>query len=285
MTFLQSSIKALPIFQSHTNIRNNHHNHNINPTNNHHVHCETGGKDPPHAPYLMMWIKGWSAAHDVPSLRRGYEVYRQVCATCHSMKWVKYRMMVNQVFPEQRVKQFAASVDVTDGPNDEGEMFTRPGILTDTFPNPYPNAEAAAYSNGGAAPPDLSIFAATHPDGPEYIFGILNGYRDPPFGIHLRAGLYYNTYFMGGALSMPPPLTEAGQVEYEDGTPSTVTQMSWDVTQFLVWCCDPNHDSRKLMAQKMWTGCFIGCCCSTYWTRVMWSSLRTRRVDFTRVYM
>merc|ERR1719507_689230 len=111
------------------------------------------------------------------------------------------------------MKQIAASYDVVDGPNDEGEMFTRPAILVDAFPNPYPNEEAARYSNGGALPPDLSVFAGAKHDGPDYIYSMLTAYRDPPFGIELRSGLYYNTYFPGGAVGMPPPLSEDGQVE------------------------------------------------------------------------
>lgn len=206
------------------------------------VYCD--GKDPPHPPFHAIWHKGWCCAHDIPSVRRGYEVYRQVCSTCHSMKFRSFRQLVNQVedafpahttsctprltkgshgqhfphgshagchltfttrrfhpppqvYPEARVKQIAASYDMWDGPNEEGEMFQRPGILTDTFPLPYPNNEAAAYSNGGAIPPDLSIFTAARHEGVDYLFSMLTSYRDPPYGIHLRAGLYYNSYFPG----------------------------------------------------------------------------------------
>merc|ERR1712093_346418 len=115
-------------------------------------------------------------------------------------------MGVNQVLPEARMKQIAQEYDITDGPNDEGEMFQRPGILTDAFPSPYPNEEAARYANGGALPPDLSVYTSAKHEGIDYIFSLLTGYRDPPAGIELRSGLYYNTYFPGGAIGMPSTL-------------------------------------------------------------------------------
>merc|ERR1712194_367909 len=128
------------------------------------------------------------------SVRRGYEVYRQVCATCQSMKQLHFRHLVNMVLPEKRMKQIASSFDVVDGPNDEGEMFTRPGILVDAFPSPYPNEETARYANGGALPPDLSVYTTAKHEGLDYIFALLLGYRDPPAGMEVRDGLYYNPY-------------------------------------------------------------------------------------------
>lgn len=286
-TFFQTALKSLPIApitsNHNTNPTANNPNTNLNRKFNNIVHCD--GKDGPNRPYMYMWMKGWYAAHDVPALRRGYEVYRQVCSTCHGMKHIKFRHMIGEIYPTARVKQFAAAIDVQDGPNDEGEMFLRPGITTDSFPSPYPNDEAAAYSNGGATPPDLSFASATHDDGPEYIFHLLTCYREPPFGIHLRAGLYYNTYYRGGAISMPPPLTETGQVDYEDGTPSTISQMAFDVCQFLAFTCHPNIDEQKLMGVKVITCTMVACACCGYWSRFLFITNKTRRIDFTKVYL
>merc|ERR1719229_710388 len=174
-------------------------------------------KDPPHPPRYPFWVKSIFHSHEIPSVRRGYEVYRQVCATCHSMKQLHFRHLVNAVLPEKRMKEIASSFDVVDGPNDEGEMFTRPGILVDAFPSPYPNEEAARYANGGALPPDLSVYTTAKHEGLDYIFALLLGYRDPPAGIPVRAGLYYNPYYPGGLIAMPPPLHSDGLVDYEDG--------------------------------------------------------------------
>lgn len=140
------------------------------------------------------------------------------------MEQMRFRRLINDVYPEKRVKEIAASYDVVDGPNSEGEMFTRPGVITDPFPNPYPNAEAARFANGGAMPPDLSVMASARKRGPDYLFALLTGYGEPPEGIKLRPGLYFNNYFPGGSISMPPPL-EDGMIDYEDGTPATVSQM------------------------------------------------------------
>merc|ERR1719375_1855324 len=139
------------------------------------VRCDD--KDPPHPPRYAFWFKSIFHSMDIPSVRRGYEVYRQVCATCHSMKQLHFRHLVNQVYPEKHMKKIAATFDVKDGPNDEGEMFDRPGILTDAFPAPYPNEEAARYANGGALPPDLSVLTTAKHEGVDYIFALLTSYR------------------------------------------------------------------------------------------------------------
>lgn len=247
------------------------------------VQCED--KESPHWPYAPFWFKGMFCSHDVASVRRGYEVYRQVCAACHSMKWVKYRELVNQVYPEKRAKDIAKSFDVVDGPGDDGEMFERPGILTDSFPSPYPNDEAARYSNGGALPPDLSLYSCCKHDGADYIFHLLTGYRDPPFGIEAKAGVYYNTYMAGGFIAMPPPLTEDGQVEYEDGTPATVSQMAKDVCSFITWTTDPWHDERKAFGLKVIGMFTMGIACSGFIYRAAYAPIKTRRIDFTKVYL
>jgi len=242
-------------------------------------------KDPPHPPRYPFWFKSIFHSLDIPSVRRGYEVYRQVCATCHSMNQLHFRHLVNQVLPEKRLKQICSSFDVVDGPNDEGEMFERPGILTDAFPAPYPNEESARFANGGALPPDLSVYTTAKHEGVDYIFALLISYREPPVGVQCRQGLYYNPYFPGGLLAMPPPLADDGLVDYEDGTPATKTQMAKDVVEFLTWASEPTHDERKLMGLKAMSACMIGAVLSGVWYRSYWISFKTRRIDFTRAVM
>jgi len=245
------------------------------------VYCSE--KDPPHHPPYPWWFQSIFHSHDIPSVRRGYEVYRQVCSTCHSMDQLRFRHLVNQVYPERRVKEIAASYDITDpDPNDEGESFTRPGILTDGFPSPYPNEEAARYANGGANPPDMSVYATAKHDGADFIMSLLTSYREPPCGVEVRPGTYYNTYFPGGIIGMPPPL-ENGLVEYEDGTPATVSQMAKDVSSFLVWASDPAHDERKMQGLKAFFACSLAILFCGIWQRSFWVGYKMRRVDFTKV--
>jgi len=243
-----------------------------------------GEKDPPHVPLYPFYFKAPQQCFDVPSVRRGYEVYRQVCSTCHGMKQIYFRHLTNEVLPLGRVKEIAASYDIQDGPNDEGEMFMRPGNPTDAFPNPYPNEEAARYSNGGALPPDLSNYAACKHDGPEYIMSILLGYCDPPAGVQLRSGLYYNTYMAGGAIAMPPPL-EDGMVEYEDGTIATCSQMAHDVCHFITWATDPVIDEKKLQGMKFCSGMLVWWMIMTIWKNHMWSQWKTYRIDFKKAVL
>jgi len=247
------------------------------------VKCDD--KDPPHPPRYPFWFKSIFHAMDIPSCRRGYEVYRQVCATCHSMKQLHFRHLVNQVYPEKHMKKMASAIDVTDGPNDEGEMFQRPGILTDAFPAPYPNEEAARYANGGALPPDLSVYTTAKHEGVDYIFALLISYRDPPAGIECRDGLYYNPYFPGGLIGMPPPLHSDGLVEYEDGTPCTPSQMAKDVVMFLTWASEPTHDERKVMGLKAMSASMLGAVFCAVWYRAHWIGFKTRRIDFAKAVM
>jgi len=242
-------------------------------------------KDPCHPPYFPLTVKGMWGSYDVASVRRGYEVYTQVCATCHSLKHFRFKYLSNTIYPEGRVGQLASQYEVTDGPNLEGEMFQRPGKSADFFPSPYPNEDAARFSNGGAYPPDFSYFAGQNHSGIDYIMGLLLGYRDPPYGVQLRAGLYYNTYFAGGAISMPPPLTEDYQIEYEDGTPATISQMAKDVSSVLAFTFRPNHDDFKLYHNQF---IFLWACTLLLlpvWGRPVHNGYRTMRVDFNKVRM
>lgn len=187
---------------------------------------------------------------DHNSIRRGFLVYKQVCATCHSLDRIAYRNLVGVTHTEAEAKELAAEIEVLDGPDDEGEMFERPGKLTDRFPRPYANDEAARFSNNGAIPPDLSLIVKARHGGENYIYSLITGYKDAPHGVSIRSGTYYNPYFPGGTISMAPPLGSNDMVEYDDGTEATISQMAKDVTTFLCWAAEPEHDERKKLGLK-----------------------------------
>jgi cytochrome c1 len=219
------------------------------------------------APPRQRWsFSGPFGKFDQGQLQRGFKVYREVCAACHSLSMIAFRNLAEPGGPGYSTAQaqaVAAEYKIQDGPNDQGEMFERPGRLADYFPKPFPNDQAARVANGGALPPDLSVIAKARTyergfpwflidavtqyqeQGPDYIVALLNGYKDePPQGFTLTPGTYYNTYFPGHAIGMPKPLND-GQVEYTDGTPATVDQYAKDVTAFLMWAAEPHMQDRK----------------------------------------
>ena len=197
-------------------------------------------------------FKGLFGKFDRGSLQRGYQVYTEVCSSCHSMKYLSYRNLAEKggpEFTEAQAKAIAASFEVTDGPNADGEMFKRPGKLSDKFVMPYENVKAAQAANGGAYPPDMSVLAKARGGGVDYIYSLLQGSEDPPMGITLDEGVYYNKYMYGNKIKMSNQLSD-GLVEYADGTESTVEQMSKDVTTFLMWTAEPHLESRHQMGFK-----------------------------------
>lgn len=187
---------------------------------------------------------------DVPSAQRGLQVYLEVCAACHALKQVAYRNLGALGFTEAEIKAIAADFEVTDGPDDEGEMFQRPAIQSDRFVSPFPNEEAAKASNNGANPPDLSLQVKAHPGGADYIHALLTGYADAPDGVEVPDGSNYNPFFPGGFIAMPAPLFEDG-VAYSDGTAATVDQMATDVVNFLQWTAEPEMVQRKKTGFKV----------------------------------
>ncbi len=197
-------------------------------------------------------FKGPFGKFDRGALQRGYQVYTEVCASCHSMKYLSYRNLAEKggpEFSEAQAKAIAASFEVKDGPNADGEMFTRPGKLSDKFVMPYDNVKAAQAANGGAYPPDMSVLVKARGGGVDYIYSLLQGYEDPPSGVTLDDGVYYNKYMYGNKIKMPNQLSD-GLVEYADGTKATVEQMSKDVTTFLMWSAEPHLESRHQMGFK-----------------------------------
>ena len=198
-------------------------------------------------------FKGVTGKFDRASLQRGYQVYTEVCASCHSMNLVSYRNLGEPGGPEfsvEQVKAIAANFEVEDGPNSDGEMFTRPGRPSDKFVSPYPNVQAATAANGGAYPPDMSVLVKARKGGSDYIYSVLMGYEDPPAGFELEDGVYYNKYMDGQKIKMSNPLSE-GIITYADGTQTTQAQMAKDVTTFLTWTAEPHLETRHKMGVKV----------------------------------
>ena len=193
---------------------------------------------------------GLFGTYDRASAQRGLQVYREVCAGCHGLGLVAFRTLKDLGFSEEEVKALAAESEYVDGPDDAGDMFDRPGKPSDKFPSPFPNEQAARASNGGAYPPDLSLMTKARPDGDNYMYSLLTGYEEAPSDVTLPVGMYYNAYFPGHKIAMPPPLLEDG-VEYSDGTPATVDQMAKYVSVFLAWAAEPKMEQRKSIGLRV----------------------------------
>jgi len=197
-------------------------------------------------------FKGIFGTFDRASLQRGYQVYQEVCSGCHSVQHLSYRNLSEKGGPEfsiEEAKAIASQFEVEDGPNSDGEMFNRPGRLSDKFVKPYPNVQASTAANGGAYPPDMSVLAKARAGGADYIYSLLLGYEEAPSGFELDDGVYYNKYMPGNKIKMSTPLSD-GLVEYSDGTQSTTTQMAKDITTFLVWAAEPHLESQHRMGFK-----------------------------------
>ena len=202
-------------------------------------------------------------------LQRGYKVYKEVCAACHSMRLVHFRNLADPGgpgFSEEQAKALAAEFQVQDGPDESGEMFQRAGLPSDRFPSPFANEQAARAANGGAVPPDLSLITKSREGwrgtftqlvhgigGPQYVYSVLTGYQDAPADLAAEKpeGKFYNPYFAAGHwIGMPPPLSD-GQVTFDDGAPSTVDDMSRDVAAFLAWTAEPKMEARKQLGLQV----------------------------------
>ncbi|GAA0608514.1 cytochrome c1 [Craurococcus roseus] len=194
---------------------------------------------------------GLFGTFDRASAQRGFQVYKEVCSNCHSMRLLYYRNLRELGLSDAEVRAIAATVQVNDGPNDEGQMFERPGRPSDRFRSPFTNENAARAANNGAYPPDLSVITKAREHGADYIHALLTGYSDPPEDFHLMEGMNYNKYFAGRQIAMAPPIAGEGQVEYKDGTAATVEQMSKDVTTFLAWAAEPELEQRKQMGVRI----------------------------------
>ena len=198
-------------------------------------------------------FEGIFGTFDRSSLRRGYQVYNEVCSSCHSINLLSYRNLSENGGPEfsiEDAKNFAKSFEVMDGPNSEGEMFTRPGRLSDKFVKPYSNIEAAKAANGGAYPPDMSVLVKARNGGANYIYSILLGYEEPPEDFNIDEGVYYNKYMPGHNIKMPNILSD-GLLDYSDGAEATVDQMAKDISTFLTWASEPSLEARHKIGFKV----------------------------------
>ncbi|MEE2566150.1 cytochrome c1 [Hyphobacterium marinum] len=242
-----------------------------------------------HHPEQHDWtFAGPFGTFDRDQLQRGFQVYQEVCAACHGLDMMSFRNLGEEGGPfydpeypnpndNEVVRWIAEQYVITDGPDDLGEMFERPGIPADSFPNPYPNPQAARASNGGALPPDLSLIVNARHDGANYVRSLLLGYgHEAPEGVTVRPGQYYNPYFPGGLLAMGPQLTE-GRVSYttpEGGeeVEATPEQMAEDVVAFLAWATDPHATERKRTGLIVLIYMLILCGLTWFAYRQVWSN-------------
>ena len=199
--------------------------------------------------YVALTKRDWSfsgpfGTFDKAAMQRGFQVYREVCAGCHSMQYIAFRNFADLGYNEAEIKAIAAEYDVEDGPNDDGEMFTRPGIPADRMPSPYPNDNAARAGNGGALQPDLSLIAKARANGPDYLYSLLIGYKEAPAAMDVPDGMYYNDAYPGNLIAMPQPLY-GDDVTYADGADTSIEGSAADLTQFLMWAAEPKMETRK----------------------------------------
>ena len=211
---------------------------------------------------------GFFGTFDRAAAQRGLQVYREVCASCHSLRFVSFRTLTGIGFTEPEIKAIAAEYTFMADPNEEGEVLERDGLPFDYFPPVYENKEAAAASNGGAVPPDLSLMTKKRPGGPDYLYSLLTHYREPTAedmaaleaaNISLGDTSYFNPIMSGNQIAMAPPLDE-GLVEYAEGQPeATVEQMAHDVTVFLHWAAEPKLEERKKLGFQVMIYLIIFC--------------------------
>ena len=244
-------------------------------------------------PHAQHWhFAGPFGTYDKDALQRGYQVYEAVCSNCHGLELVAFRNLGQEGGPfhlnecpagvpetvdcsnpndNPVVKALAAKYkfQITDGPDDTGDMFQRPALPSDNIPGPFANEQLARMANNNALPPDLSLMAKARHGGPDYIYALLTGYEDAPSTVVVGPGQYYNPYFhgdmaqamkpeymhdghvvdgvsvpLGGVLAMAPPIAD-GIIEYGDDSPQTVEQYAKDVTEFLMWAAEPKMEARK----------------------------------------
>jgi ubiquinol-cytochrome c reductase cytochrome c1 subunit len=203
-----------------------------------------------HLPDTRFSFEGLFGTFDRGSLQRGFQVYKEVCSNCHSMRQLFYRNLIELGLTDDQVRAIASQFQVQDGPDDQGQMFDRPARPSDRFRRPFVNDQAARSANNGALPPDLSVMVKARAGGADYLHALLTGYVDPPEGFNLMEGMNYNAYFPGHQIAMPNVLNP-GQVEYADGTEATVDQMARDVSTFLAWAAEPELEARRRMGIRI----------------------------------
>ncbi|KAF1950715.1 cytochrome c1, mitochondrial precursor [Byssothecium circinans] len=222
----------------------------------------------------------WHKTFDHQALRRGFQVYREVCASCHSLARIPYRSLVGTIMTVDEAKAMAEENEYDTEPNDEGEIEKRPGKLSDYLPSPYKNDEAARAANNGALPPDLSLMVKARHGGCDYIFNLLTGYpEEPPAGAVVPEGLNFNPYFPGTGIAMARVLYD-DLVEYEDETPASTSQMAKDVVEFLNWAAEPEMDDRKKMGWKVLAVTSVLFALSVWVKRYKWAPIKSRKIVY-----
>jgi len=200
---------------------------------------------------------GFFGTFDRAELQRGYQVYKEVCSACHAMHQIRFRNLAGIGLSEAEIAAIAKEYEVTDGPNDEGDMFQRPARPSDRFKSPFPNQQASRAANGGAYPPDLSLIAKNRVGGENYVYALLTGYKEtPPAGVTVMEGMNYNEWFPGHQIGMAPPLSD-DRVTYADGTKATLAQQAHDVSVFLAWTSSPHLEARNSLGLKVMLFLFV----------------------------
>jgi cytochrome c1 len=235
-----------------------------------------------HAPEIAH--QGWSftppfGTFDNAQLQRGFQVYKEVCANCHSMRLLSYRNLGEPGGPQfspKAVEVLSSQVQVADGPNDKGEMFQRPARPSDRFRSPFANDQLARVANNGALPPDLSVMAKAREGGPDYIYALLIGYHKAPPGFEVAPGMYYNTAFPGHQIAMPPPLSD-GVVSYTDGTKPTLDNYARDVSAYLMWAAEPKLEERHKTGTRVMIFLIVFLVIMYLAKRAVWADLHHRK--------
>ncbi len=251
----------------------------VAPTAEHEFHEEA------HAPEGGFSFSGPFGRFDRQQLQRGYQVYKEVCAACHSLNYVHFRDLADLGYSEAQVKAEAAAWQVPGIDPNTGEATTRPGLPTDAFPSPYPNNVAAAAANNNAIPPDLSLMTKARHHGPEYVYSLLTGYQAQPSELleefpdaQTPNGLYYNPYFANLNLAMAPPINADGQVTYSEGNPEpTIGQMSQDVAAFLTWTAEPKMEKRKQTGWAVMIFLLFATVLAYFAKKQIWASAKPRK--------
>jgi ubiquinol-cytochrome c reductase cytochrome c1 subunit len=232
-------------------------------------------------PTKYPWVHNqWFKTFDHQALRRGFQVYQEVCQSCHSLSRIPYRSLVGAVLTVDEAKALAEENEYPGEPDEQGEIQMRPGKLADYMLPPYKNEEAARFANNGALPPDLSLIIKARHGGCDYIFSLLTGYpEEPPAGVQVAPGMNFNPYFPGTGIAMARVLYD-DLVEYEDGTPATTSQMAKDVVEFLNWAAEPEMDDRKRMGMKVLVVSASLWAVSVWVKRYKWAWLKSRKIAY-----
>ncbi|XP_011152459.3 cytochrome c1-2, heme protein, mitochondrial [Harpegnathos saltator] len=233
----------------------------------------------PRLPSYPWEFQGYLKSLDHSAVRRGWQVYMTACYSCHSLRYVRFMDLINVSHTENEVKDIAAEFEVQDGPDDEGNYYTRPGRTSDLIPPAFPNEQAAKAANLGMYPSDLTYFVHSKSNGTNYLFAFLTGWMEPPAGVAVTELQHFNVYFPGNVVSMPQVLFE-NILEYDDGTPATISQMAKDLVEFFTWTASQEFDQRKSMFIRAMGVSLMLLASTFYYHRYVWSSMRSRQIAY-----